>query len=81
MRVTVQFFARLRELAGCRECDVDVPAGATVEDVWHAAVAAYPAIAALASSVSCAVNADFADRAAVVREDDQIAFLPPVSGG
>lgn len=81
MRVTVQYFARLRELAGCREWGCDVPDGSTVADVWQAGVDRYPAVAVLAGSLSCAVNADFSRMNAVVRDGDEVAFLPPVSGG
>jgi molybdopterin converting factor subunit 1 len=81
MQVTVHFFARLRELAGRREWQADVAGGSTVADVWAAAVAAHPEIDALAASISCAVNTDFSERSTVVHEGDDVAFLPPVSGG
>jgi molybdopterin converting factor subunit 1 len=81
VRVTVQLFARLRELAGRSECDCDVPAGALVQDVWQALCERHTALAPFSGSVSCAVNEDFATMAAAVREGDAIAFLPPVSGG
>ena len=70
MRVKVQLFARLRELAGHSECECDVRAGATVEDVWHALTAEYPALAPFGGAVSCAVNTDFARMTAAVREGD-----------
>ena len=81
MRVTVLFFARLRELAGCSEWTCDLPDGSTVGDVWQAGVARFPPVGTLGSSLSCAVNADFSRMDAVVRDGDEIAFLPPVSGG
>ena len=81
MRVTVQVFARLRELAGRSEWSCEVPAGATIADVWQRAVAEHPALAPFERSVSCARNAEFAGRAVTVADGDEIAFLPPVSGG
>jgi molybdopterin converting factor subunit 1 len=81
MRVTVQLFARLRELAGVAETTCDVPPGASVSDVWQALERAHPAIAPLGSAVSAAVNAEFAPIATEVHEGDDVAFLPPVSGG
>ena len=81
MRVTVRLFARLRELVGTGDLSVDVPAGATVADVWAALVAAHPEAAAYARSMSCAVNLDYAKMTAPVRDGDDVAFLPPVSGG
>jgi molybdopterin converting factor subunit 1 len=81
MRVTVKLFARLRELVGTGELAVDVPPGATVRDVWTALVAMHPAAAAYERSMSCAVNLDYARMAAPVADGDDVAFLPPVSGG
>ncbi len=81
MRVTVKLFARLRELAGTGELALDVAPGARVHDVWAALVAAHPAVAAYERSMSCAVNLDYARMTAPVAEGDEVAFLPPVSGG
>jgi molybdopterin converting factor subunit 1 len=81
MRVTVQLFARLRELAGCSRCEMQVPDGSTVDDVWRALAERHPALAPFAGAVSCAVNTDFAGMQASVVDGDEVAFLPPVSGG
>jgi len=79
--VTVRVFARLRELIGTGELVRQAPAGATVRTVWEALVADYPAIAPYAESMSCAVNADYARMTTAVDDGDEVAFLPPVSGG
>jgi molybdopterin converting factor subunit 1 len=81
MRVTVRLFARLRDLVGAGELSREVPPGATVEAVWHLLVADHPAIAPYARSMSCAVNADYARMDTPVQDGDEVAFLPPVSGG
>ena len=81
MRVTVQLFARLRELAGRSDTTCEVAPGASVADVWQTLERAHPAIAPLRSAVSAAVNAEFAAMTTTVHEGDDIAFLPPVSGG
>jgi molybdopterin converting factor subunit 1 len=81
MRVNVLCFARLREMVGRAEVACDVPPAATIADVWQALVDRWPDAAAMSSSVSCALNAEFASMAARVGEGDEVAFLPPVSGG
>ena len=81
MRVTVRLFARLRELAGHGEIARDVAPGATVQSVWQSLVEEYPALAPYEASLSCAVNADYARMTAAVGDGDEVAFLPPVSGG
>lgn len=81
MRVTVRLFARLRDIAGSGELTRDAPVGATVADVWRGLVAEFPEMARYDSSISSAVNADYTKMAAAVTEGDEVAFLPPVSGG
>ena len=81
MRVTVRLFARLRDLAGAGELTRDVPAPATVESVWGALVSDIPAMREYERAMSVAVNAEYARMHAPVREGDEVAFMPPVSGG
>lgn len=81
MRVTVKLFARLREIAGSGTLERDVPPGATVADVWRALVMDWPALAAFDTTVSGAVNAEYARMSREVADGDEVAFLPPVSGG
>ena len=80
MLVTVRLFARLREIAGA-DLQVEVPEGARVRDVWSALASQHPGVAPYEAAVSCAVNADYSKMSAHVHEGDEIAFLPPVSGG
>ncbi len=81
MRVKVQLFARLREIAGHDACECEVPAGASIADVWRALCARHASLEPFGRTVSCALNEDFARMSAPVREGDAVAFLPPVSGG
>ena len=81
MRVTVRLFAKLRDIAGSGELSRDAPAGATVVDVWRGLVTDFPEMARYESSMSSAVNAEYARMGTAVADGDEIAFLPPVSGG
>jgi molybdopterin converting factor subunit 1 len=81
MRVTVRLFGRLHDLAGALQFEREVPPGATVGDLWRQLAGEFPAIAAYGRSVSAAVNADFSRMTASLAEGDEVAFLPPVSGG
>jgi molybdopterin converting factor subunit 1 len=81
MRVTVRLFARLRDLAGSGELIRDVESPATVHSVWRGLVAELPALAEYERTMSVAVNADYSRMSASVSDGDEVAFLPPVSGG
>ncbi len=81
MRVRVRLFARLREITGEGEFERHVPAGATAQTVWDGLTADFPDLTQYASVISCAVNEEYSRFTAHVHEGDEIAFLPPVSGG
>jgi len=81
MRVTVRLFARLRDLAGAGELVREVPDQATVQTVWNALTREMPSLVEYERTMSVAVNAEYSRMAATVHEGDEVAFLPPVSGG
>jgi molybdopterin synthase catalytic subunit len=81
VRVRVRLFALQRELAGSREVNLELPAGATVETSWAAVVERHPALAPGRPSVRFARNGEYADPTTTLADGDEVAFIPPVSGG
>lgn len=81
MRVTVRLFARLREITGSSELAQTVEPGATVGTVWRQLVERHAELAQYERSISSAVNADYARMDRPLADGDEVAFLPPVSGG
>jgi molybdopterin converting factor subunit 1 len=81
VRVTVRLFARLRDIAGADELTRDLAPGATIEMVWRQLTGEFPDLAPYERSISSALNADYARMDRVLRDGDEVAFLPPVSGG
>lgn len=81
MLITVHLFARLREIAGSTGFQRTVPDGATARTVWDQLAVEFPALADYATAVSCAVNEEYARLTATLKDGDEVAFLPPVSGG
>ena len=79
--VTVLLFAAAREAAGRGRLEVPYRDGITAAEVWKHLESASPALAPLAGSVSVAVNHRFVPRDTVLAAGDELAFLPPVSGG
>lgn len=70
-----------REVAGTRHVELELAAGATIEDAWHALVGRYPALAPGRSAVRFARNADYAPPETRLADGDEVAMIPPVSGG
>lgn len=81
MFVTVRLFARLREIARSGEVHMELADDATVGDAWRALTVRHQGVVPYAASVSCAVNADYSKMSAPLADGDEVAFLPPVSGG
>ena len=81
MRIRVRLFAIQRELAGTREIGLDLPDGATVADAWEALVAQHPALAPGRDFVRFARNGTYADASTTIEDGDEVAMIPPVSGG
>jgi len=81
IRVRVRLFAVQRELAGTREVQLELAEGADVEAVWAALAGRFPVLAPGRSSMRFARNGEYADPTTVVADDDEVAMIPPVSGG
>ena len=81
LRVRVRLFAIQRELAGTREVPLELGPGSTVEDAWGAVVSRFPGLGPGRPSVRFARNGDYADATTVLADGDEVAFIPPVSGG
>jgi MoaE-MoaD fusion protein len=81
VRVKVLFFGMLKDIVGRSEDHIEVADGARVEAVFTRYARDFPRLTDLESSIVLACNQEFCDRSAAVREGDEIAFLPPVSGG
>ena len=79
--VRVRLFAMLRERAGWREREIELPAGARLEDVWTALVKELPQLAGFSEFVRFARNGAYARPGDEVADGDELAVMPPVAGG
>src|ERR1039458_7230519 len=81
MHARVLFFGMLRDIVGMSREEAEFPEGADLRLVFASYAARYPPLGELARSIVVARNQEFADPAAKLAEGDEVAFLPPVSGG
>lgn len=81
MKVRVQLFSRLRDLAGTSGMDLDVLEGTRVADLLETLYARCPALRDWDKSILVASGVEFVKRDYVLRIGDEISVMPPVQGG
>jgi len=81
VRIHVLFFGVIRDIVGLREDLLEVPAGGRLETVFEHYASRFPRLRDMSASIVLALNQQFSSPAAAVAEGDEVAFLPPVSGG
>lgn len=81
MKIHIRFFARARDLVGTDAATLDLPEGATVDDLRGQLAKDYPRLTSLLDRSALAVHEEFAAGSKVLTPDTEVALLPPVSGG
>jgi molybdopterin synthase catalytic subunit len=81
VRIRVLFFGVIREIVSLREDTIEVPEGARLETVLESYSSRFPRLREMTASIGMARNQQFASPVSPVFEGDEVAFLPPVSGG
>jgi len=81
MQVRVLFFGMLKDAAGRSAHTLDLPANATLADLLTRCGRDFPALPRFFDSLACSVNQNYASRQTPLHENDEVALLPPVSGG
>ena len=81
LKVNVRLFASYREKAGASEIEVELPQEATVGFLASLVADRYPEITQRPDSLVIAVNQEYTDHLHGLRDGDEVALIPPVSGG
>jgi molybdopterin converting factor small subunit len=81
MKVRLQFFSRLRDLAGVSETEIEVPTELTVADLLEVLYKRTPALRDWDKSILVAAGVEFVGRDYILQPDDEISIMPPVQGG
>jgi molybdopterin synthase catalytic subunit len=81
MKIKVLFFGVTQDLTGLQEERTEFPEGLSLDGLWGRYAARFPRLNDLSGAVLLAVNQEIADRTRALQDGDEVAFLPPVSGG
>lgn len=81
MRVRLLHFAVLRDITGKKETELSLPDGTRAADVWNSMRSEYAQLAGYERPPLIAVNEAYARPETVLRDGDELAFIPPVAGG
>jgi molybdopterin converting factor subunit 1 len=81
MKIKVKFFAILRERAGTAEVIKEIRDGSTVADLWQALQQDYPKLNVTGIRLLYAVNQNYVKPESKLKDQDEVVFIPPVSGG
>lgn len=81
MKIKILFFGLLHDYTGFDQEEAEVRPGSTVGDLWTRYEARFPQLRGVSDSLSIAVNEEIADRSRLLSDGDEVALMPPVSGG
>lgn len=81
MKVEVQFFSRLRDLAGAAQIERELPDGQTMGDLLESLYGSFPGLREWDGCILTAVGLEYAGREQALREGDRVSVMPPVQGG
>nr|MBC7243985.1 molybdopterin converting factor subunit 1 [Chloroflexota bacterium] len=81
MKIKVRFFAAMREAIGRTQMELELPSGATVQQLMSQIAEQYPLLRSSLDATLIAVNRKYAFPQAELHDADEVAFLPPVGGG
>ena len=81
MKISVLFFASSREIVGIPQRDMEVADGTSVAQLKRILMAEFPGLDRISQSLKAAVNAEYVNDSALLHEADEVALIPPVSGG
>jgi molybdopterin converting factor subunit 1 len=81
MKVKTRFFAAIKDIVGTSEVELDLPPGTTAGALFQRYCQRHPALQRYADNTMISINLEFVPPDTRLNEGDEIAFIPPVSGG
>ena len=81
MKIRVLFFGFAGDLTGFTQEQIELPEGESLDGLWRQYESRFPGLRELSQSLLAVVNEEVAERSWPLRDGDEVAFMPPVSGG